>query len=44
MQPASLIVGGINVVQRVVGNVIAHVADKEEGPENGEADGITDRY
>jgi hypothetical protein len=42
MQPTIPIVGCVNVVQGVVSDIIAHVADEEESPENCKTDRILD--
>jgi len=42
MQPTILVVGCVDVVKRVVSDIIAHVADEEESPENCKTDWIAD--
>lgn len=38
------VLGGVDVVEGVVADVVGHVADQEEGPEDCREDGITDDY
>jgi len=42
MQPTIPVIGSVNMVQRVVSDIVAHVADKEESPENSKTDWILD--
>lgn len=40
MEPSQFVICSINMVQRIVRHIIAHVADEEEAPKDGKANGV----
>lgn len=42
VEPAALVLGSVDVVQRVVHQIVCHVANGQEGPEKGKQGRVSD--